>query len=92
MIDEIGKKGRRGRKPNDIPRKGHTIYCNRNELIMIKALLKELRKVDIARKEISKAKGMEIKHLAAVRHLMKVQEEVKSVSIQEMLLKANVDL
>ena len=80
-----------GRKPNDIPRKGHTVYCNRNELIMIKALLKELRRIDAARKEINKAKGKAAEHLAAVRHSILVEEAVKAVTIQEMLEEANIE-
>ncbi len=88
---EVENNRRPGRKPNDIPRKGHTIYCNRNEFILIKTLLHELRRIDAARKEIAKAKGKASEHLEAVKHLMMTAEEVKAVTIQKMLKEANIE-
>ncbi len=80
-----------GRKPNDIPRKSHAVYCNQNELKIVKVLLKELRRIDAAREEINKAKGKAAEHQAAVRHLIVVEKEVKSVTIQNLLMGADVE-
>ncbi len=92
-MNELGVENNRrpGRKPNAIPRKGHSIYCNRNEFILIKTLLHELRRIDTARKEITKAKGKAVEHLAAIKHLMLTEEEVKAVTIQKMLKEANIE-
>lgn len=80
-----------GRKSNDIPRKTRSIYCNQNELKIVKALLKELRRIDAARQEINRAKGKAVEHQAAVRHLIAVEEEVKFVTVRKLLMEANAE-
>ena len=79
-----------GRKPNTVSKGRHTVYCTRNEFLCVKELLKEIRKIDLARKEISKTKGHAELHDKAVRNSIDVQESVRNVTIEQ--LAQNVDV
>lgn len=70
-----------GRKPNDIPRKRHTVYSNSMEYRFVKEALSEIRKIDAAWKEVSKYKGKKVSHEQAVFRAMEVEKNVKNVTL-----------
>lgn len=70
-----------GRKPNDIPKKRHTVYSTSLEYQFVKEALREIRKINAAWKEVSKYKGQKVPHEQAVFRAMEVEKNVKNVTL-----------
>lgn len=81
-----------GRKRNEIPRRRHTVYCNSKELAYIKEFLREIRRVDLTRKEINKVKGQAEPYDRAVRSSIEVEESVRNTKISDLVERTSFDL
>lgn len=91
-MEAVGKTGRGGarvgagrKRISDIERKTRTVYCDSQELLVVKALLATLRRVDAANRDIAAAKGDAARHKAAVLHSILVQDEVKAMTIAQLV-------
>lgn len=70
-----------GRKRNDFPSKRHTVYCDPDELFLIKALLKEVRDEKKAWKPVYAAKSGSDEQYAAFEKAKDMTEKVNSTTI-----------
>lgn len=70
-----------GRKPANVPRKRHTIYCNMEELYCIKAMLVEMKKIESAKKKINRAKGKKREYDLATDEWLAIEKAVNAVTL-----------
>lgn len=79
-----GKREGSGRKPNEVPRKRRSIYCNSQEFHCLKALMECFKRIEQANKAILKAKGDKEAYDRAVSTWIQVQKEVEQITVSDL--------
>ncbi len=88
VTEKKGRGGARagsGRKKADIPRQCRSIYCNDEEMKLLREVLHEIRRIDAANKDLAKAKGKPDEYRVANNRLFAVADAVKGKTIAQLV-------